>query len=391
MNSRRRLGLAVVGFGWMGQAHTRSYLRLPTLFEDRAYDVDLVICSDNVEARRHTAQSAFGFRETAGDWEAAVEHPDVDAVIVCAPNMLHEPLVTAAAATGKHVFCEKPVGGTPSQTARIEHACRRAGIVTGVGYNYRFAPLVLHAQQLIAASELGRITNYRGRFFSMYGADPLGLLSWRFLIDQAGHGATTDILSHAVDLAMMLNGPISRVVGTGETFITERPLPSGEGTHYDRGRPGDPTGAVTNEDYFGALAVFANGSQGVFEASRAIVGPQSQMAFDIYGTEGAASWNHETMNELRLFRASDPQQGYTTVRASERHPYHGAFVPGDANSIGFEDMVTIQDHEFLTAVSQGRPHSAGMEEALATVSVQAAMLKSWETGAWEDVISLKID
>ena len=391
MSSRRRIGLAVVGFGWMGQAHSRSYLRLPTLFDDRAYDPQLVICSDTVDARRHAALSAFGFREATDDWRPAVEHPDVDAVVVCAPNMLHEPLVTAAAAAGKHVFCEKPVGGTPSQTARIEHACRRAGIVTGVGYNYRFAPLVLHAQQLIAAGELGRITNYRGRFFSMYGADPLGLLSWRFLIDQAGHGATTDILSHAVDLAMMLNGPITRVVGTGETFITERPLPSGEGTHYDRGQPGDPTGAVTNEDYFGALAVFANGSQGVFEASRAIVGPQSQMAFDIYGTEGALSWNHEAMNELRLFRASDPQQGYTTVRASDRHPYHGAFVPGDANSIGFEDMVAVQDHEFLTAVSQGRPHSAGIEEALATVSVQAAMLKSWETGAWEDVISLKID
>ncbi len=391
MTSRRRLGIAVVGFGWMGQAHSRSYLRLPTLFEDRPYDVDLVICSDNMEARRGIAESDFGFQETTDDWRPAVEHPDVDAVIICAPNMLHEPLAVAAATAGKHVFCEKPVGGTPGQTARIEQACRRAGIVTGVGYNYRFAPLVLYAQELIAAGELGQITNYRGRFFSMYGADPMGLLSWRFLIDQAGHGATTDILSHAVDLALMLNGPITRVVGIGETFIKERPLPSGAGTHYDRGSPGDPTGEVTNEDYFGALAVFANGSHGMFEASRAIVGPQSQMAFDVYGTEGALSWNHETLNELQLFRASDPQQGYTTVRASDRHPFHGAFVPGDANSIGFEDMVAIQDHEFLAAVAEGRPHTAGMEQALACVSVQAAMLKSWETGTWEDVVSLRID
>lgn len=391
MTSRRRLGIAVVGFGWMGQAHSRSYLRLPTLFEDRPYDVDLVICSDNMEARRGIAESDFGFRETTDDWRPAVEHPDVDAVIICAPNMLHEPLAIAASAAGKNVFCEKPVGGTPGQTARIEQACRRAGIVSGVGYNYRFAPLVLYAQELIAAGELGQITNYRGRFFSMYGADPMGLLSWRFLIDQAGHGATTDILSHAVDLALMLNGPITRVVGIGETFIKERPLPSGAGTHYDRGSPSDPTGEVTNEDYFGALAVFANGSHGMFEASRAIVGPQSQMAFDVYGTEGALSWNHETLNELQLFRASDPQQGYTTVRASDRHPFHGAFVPGDANSIGFEDMVAIQDHEFLAAVAEGRPHSAGMEQALACVSVQAAMLKSWETGTWEDVVSLRID
>ncbi|MCY3636868.1 MAG: Gfo/Idh/MocA family oxidoreductase [bacterium] len=391
MTTPRPVGIAVVGFGWMGQAHARSYLRLPTLFEDRAYDPQLVICSETIENRRNAATSAFGFREATEDWRPALEHPEVDVVVVCAPNMLHESLVTAAAEAGKHVFCEKPVGGTPSQTARAEEACRAAGVISGVGYNYRFAPLVLYAQELIAKGELGQITNYRARFFSMYGADPLGLLSWRFLIDQAGHGATTDILSHAVDLALMLNGPITRVVGIGETFIRERPLPSGAGTHYDRGEPGDPAGAVTNEDYFGALAVFANGSHGIFEASRAIVGPQSQMAFDVYGTEGALSWNHETLNELQLFRSSDPQQGYTTVRASERHPFHGAFVPGDANSIGFEDMVAIQDHEFLTAVAEGRPHSAGMEQALACVSVQAAMLKSWETGAWEDVVSLRID
>ena len=391
MTTPRPVGIAVVGFGWMGQAHARSYLRLPTLFEDRAYDPQLVICSETIENRRYAATSAFGFREATEDWRPALEHPEVDVVVVCAPNMLHESLVTAAAEAGKHVFCEKPVGGTPGQTARAEKACRAAGVISGVGYNYRFAPLVLYAQELIAKGELGQITNYRGRFFSMYGADPLGLLSWRFLIDQAGHGATTDILSHAVDLALMLNGPITRVVGIGETFIKERPLPSGAGTHYDRGEPGDPAGAVTNEDYFGALAVFANGSHGIFEASRAIVGPQSQMAFDVYGTEGALSWNHETLNELQLFRSSDPQQGYTTVRASERHPFHGAFVPGDANSIGFEDMVAIQDHEFLTAVAEGRPHSAGMEQALACVSVQAAMLKSWETGAWEDVVSLRID
>ena len=391
MTTSRRIGLAVVGFGWMGQAHARSYMRLPTLFPESTYEPRLVVCSDTVAERRNAAIGAFGFDEATDDWRAAVDHPQADVVVICAPNMLHQPVATAAAAAGRHVFCEKPVGGTPEQTARIEQACRRASVVTGVGYNYRFAPLVVHAQRLIGAGELGEITNYRGRFFSMYGADPLGLLTWRFLRDQAGYGASTDILSHAADLAMMLNGPITRIVGTSATFIPQRPLPSGAGTHYDRGAPGDPTGTVTNEDYVGALTVFANGSRGVFEASRTMVGPQSQMALDVYGTGGALSWNFETMNELRIFRASDPLQGYTTVRAGERHPYHGNFVPGNANAIGFEDLVAIEDHEFLTAVAEGRPHTAGMEEALACVSVQAALLRSDRSGTWEDVVSLRMD
>jgi predicted dehydrogenase len=126
-------------------------------------------------------------------------------------------------------------------------------VITGVGYNYRYAPLVQYAKQLIDDGTVGEITNYYGRFFSMYGSDPMGLLSWRFLVDHAGHGVSTDILSHSVDLGHYLVGGIAKVCGTGETFIKRRPLPTGGGTHYDRGKPGDPTGEVTNEDYIGML------------------------------------------------------------------------------------------------------------------------------------------
>ncbi len=391
MTARRRLGIAVIGFGWMGQAHARSCARLPAIFSGLHYRPELTVCADTVASRRSVAECDFGFRRTVEDWRAAVDSAEVDVVVVCAPNMLHCEIVEAAAAAGKHVFCEKPVGGTPAQTARAERACRQAGVVTGVGYNYRFVPLVQHARNLIESGRLGEITNYRGRFFSMYGADPLGLLSWRFRLDEAGHGVSTDILSHVVDLAMMLNGPILRVVGTGETFIKERPLPSVSGTHYDRGAPGDPTGVVTNEDYFSAMAVFANGSRGTFEVSRTMVGPQSQMAFDVHGTGGALGWNLETMNQMQLFTRDGADQGYATVHAGEAHPYQSLFVPGEANSIGFEDVVTIQEHEFLSAVAEGRPHSAGMEQALECVSVQAALLRSWETGAWTDVASVRID
>jgi len=222
---RRRIGIGVVGFGWMGQAHTRSYRRIPTHFPDRTAEPDLVVCSDTVESRRDEALTAFGFRETSADWRVVCEHPDVDVVVVTAPNMLHVEVVEAASAAGKHVFCEKPVGGTPEQTARAAAAAQAAGVTTGVGYNYRFAPLVLYASELIRNGTLGTITNYRGRFFSMYGSDPLGVLSWRFEQEEGGYGVSSDLLSHAVDLAHMLVGPIARVVGTRATTITERPPP----------------------------------------------------------------------------------------------------------------------------------------------------------------------
>ncbi len=394
MTSRRPLGIGVVGFGWMGQAHSRSAARIASLFPDRTFDVNLVVCADNVAARQTQAVEGFGFSRAVDDWHGVVDNPAVDVVYVTAPNMLHEPISIAAAEAGKAVFCEKPVGGTPDQTVRIEKAARDAGVVTGVGYNYRWAPLVQHAKNLIDSGRLGEITNYRGRFFSMYGADPMGLLSWRFLVDEAGYGVSSDILSHSVDLATMLVGPIDKVVGAKETFIKERPLPKEGGTHYDRGTPGDPTAPVTNEDYASAMVTFANGARGAFEASRAIMGPESQMAFDVYGTKGALRWNLETMNELQVFLVDDSEQaprGYTTVYAGDRYPYHGNFVPGDANSIGYEDLKVIENYEFLTAVAADKQHNPGFAEAVDYVSFQDAWLKSTDSGTWHDVVSLRAD
>jgi predicted dehydrogenase len=379
------IGVGLIGLGWLGQAHSRSVLRIPTLFPERAFDADLVICADPVAERLDSAVSDFGYAEAVPDWRRVVEHPDVDVVFITAPNMLHLELIEAAAAAGKDIFCEKPVGGTPEQTQRAAQVAREAGVITGVGYNYRWAPLVQYARRLIADGRLGEITNYRGRFFSMYGSDPLNPLSWRYRVEEGGYGASTDLLSHAVDLAHMLLGPITRVVGTVETFIRERPVTAG-GTHYARGSADDPRGPVTNEDYAGLLCEFAGGARGTFEASRTIIGPESQMAFDVYGTEGALSWNLERLNELQVYLAEDElHTGYRTVFGGDRFPYHGNFVPGSANGIGFEDLVVIEDLEFLSSIAARRPHQPGFDEALACVSVQAALLASVASGGWEDV------
>jgi predicted dehydrogenase len=389
--ARRRIGVGVIGFGWMGQAHSRSLLRLPTLFPDRRYQPELVACSDTAPERRARATSAFGFRDGLADWRTLVEHPDVDAVWVTAPNKLHLDVIEAACAARKHVFCEKPVGRAPEATVRAAQLARTAGVTTGVGYNYRWAPLVQYAKRLIDEGAVGEIVHYEGRFFSMYGADPAARLTWRFLMDEGGFGATADVLSHALDLAHFLVGPLARVVATSATFIPERPLARpGDGTHYDRGDPDDPTGPVTNEDYVGALAVFASGAQASFAACRTFIGPESQNAFEIHGTKGALAWNLETMNELRVYLAGEQlHTGYTTVYGGDRFPYHGAFAPGSANGIGFEDLIAIEDHEFCSALGEDRPFAPGFEEALALVGVQDACIRSWSSQRWEDVQPLE--
>ena len=270
------------------------------------------------------------------------------------PIGLHLEIVAAAAAAGKHIFCEKPVGRSPRETAEIEAIARSAGVLTFVGYNYRWAPLVLHAKSLIESGELGELTQYRGRFFSMYGSDPLGLLSWRFDKAISGFGVLGDIMAHVTDMALYLSGPIRRLVSNSHTFIEERPLPiPGKGTHYSMGAPEDPKGTVSNEDYVGALVEFENGVRGTFEASRTIFGPKNQFAFELNGTRGAMSWDFERMNELQLY-LPDPdglRDGFIRLIGGEKYPYHGRFNPGEGSGLGYEDMKIIEAFAFLKSVA----------------------------------------
>ena len=385
----KRVGVAVLGLGWMGQAHSRSVLRIPSLFPERSFAPELVVCADTDAARRTRAVEDFGFARAGEDWREAVDSDDVDAVWVTAPNMLHVPMIEAACAAGKAVFSEKPIGGKPDQTVQAYRAALAAGVPTGVGYNYLWSPLVLHARELIASGELGEITHYRGRFLSMYGSDELGLLTWRFMLDEGGYGVTSDILSHSVAMAQFLVGGISEVIGMKETTIKQRPLPTGAASHYGRGRPEDPKGDVENEDFAAMLCRFDGGATGVFEVSRTTVGPESQNAFEVYGTKGALSWNLEKINELQYYRmGSDRNTGYTTIYGGDRFPFHGAFVPGQANAIGFEDLVAIEDLCFLEAVATEAPFSPGFREAVDVVSVQQALIDSWDSRTWQSVVDL---
>lgn len=387
------IGIAVIGFGWMGQAHSRSYRNIPVYFPEANLHPRLITIADTVQERLDLAVNNFGFEQGTTDWRTILDDPRVDVIDITAPNSMHQELAEAAAAAGKHIFCEKPVGISHEATAAIEYAARKADAITGCGFNYRWAPLVQHTQQLIADGRFGDLTHYRGKFFSMYGRDRLGLLTWRFLQEEAGYGVLLDIMSHSIDMAHYLAGPIKRLVAVKDTFIKERPLPKpGEGTHYDRGAPDDPKGAVTNEDYVGALVEFENGARGTLEVDRSIFGPQSSIAFELNGSKGAASWDHESLNQMKLYLPEEsPSDGYIDVLGGDAFPHHGNFVPGGGNSIGYEDMKVIEALEFLKSVATGVQGSPGFAEALAVAEVSATMIRSFDSERWEDVTSLKIE
>lgn len=386
------IGIGVIGMGWMGEVHSRSYRQVIDRFYDSNIKARLVICSDNVEERARTAQERFGFEQHTANWRDVINHPAVDVVNIAAPNGLHLEMVQAAAETGKHIFCEKPVGKDPQQTAQCEQAARRAGVHTFVGYNYRWPPMVQYAKQLIDEGRLGRLTHYRSHYLACYASNPYGLLSWRFLKEN-GLGILGDLGSHAIDTAHLIVGPMSKVIGNRETFIRQRPLAQpGKGTHFSIGGPDDPTGEVTNEDYVSLLVSFENGVQGTIEMCRVINGPKAEYTFELHGTEGALKWNFERMNELQVqFRTDDANDGYTTLLGGPDHPYHARFNPGPGIGIGYEDLKAIEAHNFLKSIVDDTPGHPNFGDALAVASVQAAVERSWESERWEEVESIRAD
>ena len=380
-----KIGIGIIGMGWMGMVHGRAYHQVRQRFPESGLIPELVVCADDVSNRCEQARNMLGFTRTTTDWREVMDDPDVSVVNITAPNHLHLDIVRTAAAAGKHIFCEKPVGRSPAETAEIARAAAEAGVLTWVGYNYRWAPLVQHTRSLIADGILGDITHYRGRFFAGYASHPDGVLSWRFRREDAGSGALGDLMSHVTDMAHLLAGPIRRVVGQKALIIEDRPVaPAGEGTHFSvgTGRQREP---VTNEDYAGALVEFENGALGTFEVCRVIQGTKCQMAFEIHGTKGAVRWDFERMNELQLYTVDGPHDGFVTLQSGPAHPGHVHFNPGPAVGLGYDDLKAIETFHFLQTIAAGRQGEPGFSEALAVAEVLAAVERSWSSDRWETV------
>ncbi len=387
-------GIGLVSVGWMGKLHSRAYQAIPLVYPELKIRPRFVHAADTAPDRADYAREVLGYAKAGTDYRDVLADPEVDVVSICAPNMLHREIGVAAARAGKPFWIEKPVGRDVSETAEVAEAARAAGVVTSIGYNYRHVPAVERIRELIAAGELGRITNVRAVFFNSYAAEPNGALSWRFRRAEAGSGALGDLLSHVVDLMQYVVAPITSVSSLLSTVYTQRPiLPMGSATHFAVIENGE-MGEVENDDYVAALVRFTAGSHaagavGTLEASRVSVGPECALGFEIYGTDGSATWNFEQMNELRLCLGrggpDKANRGYTTVLGNSALGDYARFQPGPGNSMGYDDLKVIEAKKFLVAVGGGERRNSTIAEALADAEVIAATAASARDGAWRKV------
>ncbi|MEU5291970.1 Gfo/Idh/MocA family protein [Streptomyces umbrinus] len=376
------LGVAVVGFGWMGRVHTQAYARVPHHFPQLPVRPELVAVADEVPGRAEEAAGQYGFATAARDWREVAADPRVQAVSIAAPNFLHREIGVAMAEAGKHIWIEKPVGLTAEDARAVAGAVTKAGVQGTVGFNYRNAPAVAAARELIASGEIGTVTHVRIRLFSDYAAHPEGALTWRYERERGGSGVLGDLASHGVDLARFLLGEIASLAADTAVFVPERARPTGATAGHTRSAGGE-LGPVENEDYVSCLLRFASGARGVLEACRVSAGEQNNYGFEIHGTKGAVSWDFRRMGELAVSRGTSYQdQPVSTLYVGPGHGEYAAFQPGSANSMGYDDLKVIEAYNFLRSITEGTAYGATVEDAVHSAAALDAMSRSAESGTW---------
>ncbi|MFI2436336.1 Gfo/Idh/MocA family protein [Streptomyces sp. NPDC018693] len=376
------LGVAVVGFGWMGRVHTQAYARVAHHFPQLAVRPRLVAVAEEVPGRAEEAAERYGFASATRDWREVAADPRVQAVSVTAPNFLHREIGVAMAEAGKHLWIEKPVGLTAGDARAVADAVAKAGVRGAVGFNYRNAPAVERARELIASGELGRITHVRIRLFSDYAAHPDGALTWRYERERGGSGVLGDLASHGADLARFLLGDIAALAADTAVFLPERARPTGATAGHTLATGGE-LGPVENEDYVSCLLRFASGARGVLEACRVSVGEQNNYGFEVHGTKGAVLWDFRRMNELGVSLGTAYQdQPFSTVYVGPGDGEYGAFQPGAANAMGYDDLKVIEAYRFLRSIAEGVPCGATLTDAVHSAAVLDAMARSARSGAW---------
>ncbi|MCX7682986.1 MAG: Gfo/Idh/MocA family oxidoreductase [Anaerolineae bacterium] len=375
------IGVGMLGYAFMGKAHTNAYKKIPYLvYPPPAMPRLVAICGRNEEAVAEAARR-YGYETYYTDWRAMLEDERVQLFDNGGPNDAHaEPCILAAQA-GKHILCEKPLARTAEEARQMLDAVNQAGVKHMVAFNYRFVPAVRQARALIESGALGRIYHFRAIYPQEWIMPHYNTpLIWRLQKRHAGSGALGDLGAHLIDLARFLVGEIKSVSAMTRTFITERPLPDGSGM-----------GSVDVDDAFAAVVEFENGALGTLEATRFAAGSKNRQSWEVNGEKGSMRFNLERLNELEVFWVGETPretQGFHNVLVTEGyHPWLEHWWP-HGHIIGWEHTFVHEIAHLLDCIVNDRdvaPYGATFEDGYRVAAVCDAILESAATRRQVDV------
>ncbi len=372
----------MIGYQFMGKAHSHAYRDLSFYFEHGIEPVLQAIAGRNEEKVKKAAKQ-MGWLSYETDWRKLIERDDIHLIDIVTPNNTHAEIAIAAAEAGKHVLCEKPLALTVEQAERMYEAVTKNKVIHMITHNYRFAPAVQYAKKLIRDGRLGEIRHIRATYLQDWMMDPNFPLVWRLRKEVTGTGTLGDIGAHSIDLARFLVGEIDEVIGTMKTFVKKRPTGEMSGGLSAK-IEGDQLADVDVDDTAAFLAHFENGALGVFEATRYAGGNRNGNRFEINGSKGSLRWDMEKMNLLEVYFEDDEPglQGFRTIHCTEEHhPYAGAYWPA-GHGIGYEHTFINLLSCFMDGIEKGESPSPNFKDGLINQRILEAVVESTETRSW---------
>jgi predicted dehydrogenase len=380
----KTLNVALVGYKFMGKAHSQAWRTVSRFFDVDVEPVMQVVSGRDAEAVAEFAER-WGWQHSSVNWEEVVRRDDVDLVDISTPGYTHRDIAVAAAQAGKHVFCEKPLTFTLGEAREMLAAVRSAGVKHMVNFNYRRCPAVSLAKQMIEADDLGEIRHVRCTYLQDWLVDPEFPMNWRLRKETAGSGAHGDLGAHSIDLARFLAGEIGEVVGTKKSFVTERPA---EGTSSGlTATAGEGIESVTVDDCSLFLAKFVGGAVGSFEASRVAPGRKNFNRIEVNGSKGSIVWCFEDLNYLDFYSTTDPAtaRGFRRIIATEgSHPYAGSWWP-PGHMLGYDHAFVNAVYDLSQSIAHGRACVPDFRDGAQCVAVLEAVDNSIESGSWSAV------
>lgn len=378
----KTLNVGMVGYGLMGRAHTNAFRKVRNFFPGEIHPVLKAACGRD-EAQVKAFAETWGYESTETDWRKLIERDDIDLIDIAAPNNVHAEIALAAAKAGKIVMCEKPLAMNAGEGDAMVAAVEEAGVANMVWYNYRRVPAVTLAKQLIDRGQLGKIFHYRANFLQDWtiseDVPQGGAGTWRLDASVAGSGVTGDLLAHCIDTAQWLNGGITSVTATTETFVKQR---ADAATGEKR--------EVKIDDASMFMGRFENGSLALFEATRYARGHKALYTLEINGEYASLKWDLHDLHRLQYFDHRDESvlRGWRSIHLSDSdQPYMDHWwIPGV--QIGFEHTFVHQVADFLAGIESGTPAAPTFRDALKTDRVTDAVLASAASGRWTNVASV---
>lgn len=374
---RRELGVAMVGYAFMGAAHSQAWRTAPAFFDLPLRPRLTTICGRDADAAGAVADR-FGWESVETDWRRLLERDDIDVIDICTPGDTHAEIAIAALEAGKHVLCEKPLANTVEEAEAMAEAAAAAaarGVRAMVGFTYRRVPAVTLARRIVASGRLGTIRHVRGQYLQDWLVDEDAPMSWRLDKSKAGSGALGDIGAHVIDMAQFVTGlDITAVGGLMETFVTSRPVAGERATLGGTGGTGERAD-VTVDDAAVFTARFGGGAIGVFEATRFATGRKNALRLEVNGSLGSIAFDFEDMNVLELHDATLPasEAGFRRVLVTEAdHPYVAAWWP-PGHGLGYEHGFTHQVVDLVNDIAHGNDPSPSFADGLAVQRVLAAV------------------